>query len=86
MDFLTSTMQKIALNFLPGSVWQMLRGGVIVTTAIFSRFFLQMRPRKNHYFGCAFAILGIIIVGISNVAFAEKSSSSESDTVNIFII
>ena len=48
----------------------MLRGGVIVTTAVFSKFFLKMVPKKNHYFGCAFAILGIIIVGISNVVFA----------------
>jgi hypothetical protein len=32
-DFLTSTLQYIALNFISPSVYQMLRGGVIVITA-----------------------------------------------------
>lgn len=74
-------MQYIALNFISGSVWQMLRGGVIVTTAIFSKFFLRMVPKRNHYFGCAFAILGILIVGASNIIFSPKSDEGDADSV-----
>ena len=80
-DFLTSTLQYIALNFIAGSVWQMLRGGVIVTTAIFSYFFLKMKVKRNHYFGCGFAIIGILIVGASNVIFAS-SGGSTGDSVS----
>ena len=85
-DYLTSTMQYIALNFISGSVWQMLRGGVIVTTAIFSKFFLKMVPRRNHYFGCLFDIIGIAIVGVSSVVFAEHSDDSGSDAVKYSIM
>jgi len=42
-DFFTSTLQYIALNFLNPSVYQMLRGGVIVITAIFSVMFLKRK-------------------------------------------
>ena len=84
-DFLTSTMQYIALNFISGSVWQMLRGGVIVTTAIFSKFFLKMIPKRNHYFGCCFAILGILIVGASNIIFSPKSDEGDADAVNYLV-
>ena len=42
-DFVTSTLQYIALNFIPGSVYQMMRGGTIVTTFIFSIVFLKSK-------------------------------------------
>ena len=54
-----------------------------MTTAVFSKFFLKMVPKRNHYFGCLFAIIGIAIVGVSNVVFAEHSDDSGSDAVNI---
>lgn len=42
-DFVTSTLQYIALNFIPGSVYQMMRGGTIITTFIFSIVFLRAK-------------------------------------------
>ena len=42
-DLITSTLQYIALNFIPGSVYQMMRGGAIVTTFIFSICFLKVK-------------------------------------------
>jgi drug/metabolite transporter (DMT)-like permease len=42
-DFITSTMQYIALNFISGSVYQMMRGGTIITTFIFSIIFLKAK-------------------------------------------
>jgi len=45
MDLLSSALAYISLNLIAGSVWQISRGGVIVTTAIFSKIFLK----KNFY-------------------------------------
>ncbi len=42
-DFVTSTLKYIALNFIPGSVYQMMRGGTIVTTFLFSIIFLKIK-------------------------------------------
>ena len=41
-----------------------------------------MVPKRNHYFGCMFAILGILIVGASNIIFAPKDDDSGADAVN----
>jgi drug/metabolite transporter (DMT)-like permease len=70
-DFITSTLQYVALNFISGSVYQMTRGGAIVTTFIFSIFFLKIKVVKNQILGAALALVGVLIVGISNIAFAD---------------
>jgi drug/metabolite transporter (DMT)-like permease len=68
-DFITSTLQYVALNFISGSVYQMLRGGAIVTTFIFSIIFLKIKVKRCQIAGAAMALFGVIVVGISNVAF-----------------
>lgn len=57
-----------------------------MTTAIFSKFFLKMIPKRNHYFGCLFAIIGILIVGASNIIFSPKNEDGDADAVtnNLF--
>ena len=81
-DLVTSTLQYVALNFVTGSVYQMMRGGSIVTTFVFSMIFLKMKAKKNQIAGSALALVGVLIVGASSLAFAD-SSSSGSDTVNL---
>ena len=58
----------------------MMRGGTIVTTFLFSLIFLKMKAKKNQIAGSALAFLGVLIVGITSLAYS-KSSSSDSDTV-----
>ena len=75
-DFVTSTLQYIALNFIPGSVYQMMRGGTIVTTFIFSIVFLKSKVEKNQILGAALALIGVLIVGTSNMIYASSSSGA----------
>ena len=77
-DFVTSTLQYIALNFISGSVYQMLRGGTIVTTFIFSIIFLKAKVQKHQIAGSALALIGVLIVGASNMIFSSSSSGSSS--------
>jgi drug/metabolite transporter (DMT)-like permease len=84
-DFLASAMAYIALNFIPGSVYQMLKGGGLITTAIFSYMLMKKKIKRNHICGCVLALVGILIVGASNLIF-NSSSSSSTDTVFSFII
>lgn len=71
----------VALNFISGSVYQMMRGGTIVTTLIFSRIFLKAQVKKNQIMGAILVLLGVFIVGLSNTVFKD-SSSDGSDAVN----
>lgn len=77
-DLVTSTLQYVALNFVAGSVYQMMRGGAIVTTFLFSIVFLKMKAQKNQVAGSALALIGVFIVGASSLIFS-KSSGSGSD-------
>lgn len=60
-----------------------MRGGSIVTTFIFSIIFLKIKVMKNQVFGAALALVGVMIVGLSNMVFAD-SSSSDANPVIIF--
>lgn len=77
-DFVTSTLQYIALNFIPGSVYQMMRGGTIITTFIFSIVFLKAKVQKHQIAGSALAFIGVLIVGTSNMVFSDSSSGGSS--------
>lgn len=61
-DTLASMLAYISLNLIAGSVWQISRGGVIITTAIFSRIFLSKKFTNSSILGCFLAFLGITIV------------------------
>jgi len=42
-DLLASTLAYISLNYIPPSIYQMLRGGAIISTAFMSKFFLKKK-------------------------------------------
>jgi drug/metabolite transporter (DMT)-like permease len=65
----------VALNFISGSVYQMMRGGTIVTTFMFSIIFLKIKVMKNQIFGAGLALIGVMIVGVSNMIFKDNSAS-----------
>ncbi len=54
----------------------MLRGGLILFTALFSKIFLKKTLYAHHYIGCILAIVGITVVGVSNFAFGNTGSAS----------
>lgn len=74
-DFITSTLHYIALNFVSGSIYQMMRGGTIVTTLLFSITILKVKVQPKMIVGAMLAVVGVIIVGVSNFIFASGSSS-----------
>lgn len=69
-DAISSTTSYIALNFITGSIWQMFRGGSIIATFLLSICMLKTKPKGNQIIGTIFAFVGILIVGISSLAFA----------------
>lgn len=74
-DFLSSCLQYIALNFIPASIYQMLKGGGIITTFIFSYMLMKPIVKRSQISGCLLALVGIIIVGIAALIFNNNGSS-----------
>lgn len=83
-DYLASTMQYIALNFISGSIYQIMKGGLIITTAIFYKIILKTKIETHQKLGCAVAFVGIVIAGFSNIYFSEETYN-DKNIVNYFI-
>jgi drug/metabolite transporter (DMT)-like permease len=77
-DITANTMQHISLNFISGSVYQMTKGGSIATTLLFSILYLKNRPKRSQIIGCCIAVLGIMVVGVSNVLYSNNPKGSGS--------
>jgi drug/metabolite transporter (DMT)-like permease len=77
-DFVTSNLQYIALTMLQPSIYQMLRGGVVLVTALFSVVFLKKKLQLYHYLGCALVFMGVMVVGIAN--FVLPAQGGEGPT------
>jgi drug/metabolite transporter (DMT)-like permease len=76
LDFIASNVSYFALNLIPSSVWQLSKGGAIITTAIFTRILLKRILTKRRIFGCALATVGITVVGLSVVLFSDPDSKA----------
>lgn len=55
----------------------MFGGGVIISTAIVSRFMLNRLILRHHALGCIFCFIGFLAVGLAAMFFGGSSASSE---------
>lgn len=69
LDTLLTIFQLIALNFLSGSIHQMMKSGTVISTSIFSMLILGMKIKKFQIISIVLTILGIIIIGLVNLLF-----------------
>jgi uncharacterized membrane protein len=72
-DALSTLLAYVALNLTAASVWQISRGGVIVTTAIFSKIFLHKDLTLSSLIGCSLAFFGITLVQIFEITLSSGS-------------
>lgn len=85
-DLLTSTMHYIALNFISASAYQMIKGGTIITTFIFSITFLKYPFLRRQLLGSGLALIGIIAVGLANVLFTTQTYSETNTVTFLFYL
>lgn len=79
-DLIGSTLLNFALLNMAGSVFQMLRGSMIIITCAFSIIFLSKYPKNYQWLGVGIVFLGVFLVGLSSQIF----SSSSSESTNVF--
>ncbi|CAD8069359.1 unnamed protein product [Paramecium sonneborni] len=79
-DLTASTLAYISLNYIPPSIYQMLRGGAIISTAVMSKFFLKRKIKNFQWFGCGLVLVGITLVGMSSFLFPPKQDKNDEDS------
>ncbi|XP_067945965.1 solute carrier family 35 member F6-like isoform X1 [Watersipora subatra] len=78
-DMCGTTLMYIGLNMTDASSFQMLRGAVIVFTALLSVTFLGRSISKQMWLGILFVILGLVVVGLADF-FQPKDPNDVTDT------
>lgn len=77
-DCIASACTAFALIFLPGSIAQIGRSGIIIIVAVYSYFYLKKRYTKTQYLGLFLVILGISFVFLSTIL--AKNAAEEGDS------
>jgi drug/metabolite transporter (DMT)-like permease len=75
-DVCGSTLMFVALTMTSPSVYQMMRGLIVVITAFMSVIFLGRKQYRHHWVSIAFILTGVFIVGYVSVK-ADNSGDSE---------
>jgi len=70
-DLMATSIMYVGLNLTNASSFQMLRGALIVFTGLLSVAFLNRKLRNYEWLGISFVILGLIIVGTSDLIYGE---------------
>ncbi|KAL4465970.1 hypothetical protein ABPG74_004207 [Tetrahymena malaccensis] len=83
-DFITSTLSFFALEFMPPSLYSMVRGGSLIFTTLFSVFFLKRKLYRHHYLGLLIVMIGITTAGV--VVTLNSSSDGNQSKIILGII
>ena len=84
LDLCASTFANISLIFLPGSIYQMLKGSIIIFALLLSIFVLKNKHNISHYSGAFLVIIGFILVGFSS--YISNLNSNEKNKTDFKII
>ena len=75
-DLVASSLSYLGLIFIAPSVYQMMKGFIIVVVAVFSVVFLKSKLYRHQILGCGLATIGVIIVGTVSILFQAASASN----------
>jgi hypothetical protein len=79
-DAIQSVLSNIGLLYLDPSVWQMLRGSILIFTAIIEIVYRHRRLICVDWIGIATTVTGLVIVGVSAM-YEERDVMSDSSNL-----
>lgn len=83
-DVLGTGIAAVAMMFIDAAVWQMMRGAVIVFSAMFTVIFLKRQLRMYHWAGIFFTVLGLFLIGTSAI-LDEAATAKTSGNAHVGI-
>lgn len=75
-DFFGSTIMFVSLLMVPASVYQMLRGAIVIITALLAVIFLKKKQYRHHITSLAVIFIGLALVGVSSIDSGESKKGS----------
>jgi len=87
-DVIGSTLMNIALTLINASIYQMLRGMLVIVTAFMSIIFLKAKLYRHHWSSLAILFIGVFMVGLSSFLGNNTTDgkSSEMQAVGLILI
>jgi drug/metabolite transporter (DMT)-like permease len=86
-DLVATGLMNIGLLYIPASVWQLLRGSMVIFSAILSIIFLKRRVRSFQWFAIFLVLLALVAVGVSCVMSDTNGGGTQSqEIVGIFLV
>ncbi|KAJ3302215.1 hypothetical protein HDV03_005233 [Kappamyces sp. JEL0829] len=85
-DLTATTLMNVGLMFISASIYQMLRGSVVLFTGVFSTLFLGIKHPRYRWFALVVVFLGVAIVGMSSLFRSGLGPTSPSSPVGIFLV
>lgn len=78
-DMTATSLMYVGLSMTYASVFQMLRGAVVIFTGILSLVFLKRKLYAFHWIGMVLVLCGLATVGLASVLFPDQSSDNASN-------
>ena len=78
LDSSSTGLANIGLILLPASIYQMLKGSLIVMTFLMSKFIVKNKHTLDHYVAVPLSTLGVVLVGLS--AYMNADEETDKDT------
>jgi len=85
-DCTASTLMNIALTMVAASVYQMLRGMIIIITAVMSIVFLKRKLYRHHWTSMGFIFLGVVLVGLAYALAPKNPDAPQEETKALGLI
>jgi len=64
-DFSASFIMFVGLLWIPVSIWQMIRGSIILFTGVIRQFWLKKPLKKSEWWALVVIFLSLLVVGLS---------------------
>ena len=85
-DTLSTGLANIGLILLPASIYQMLKGSLIILTFLMSKFVVRNKHILDHYIAIPLSTLGVVLVGLSAYLNAEdEKDENKSDATQTLL-
>ncbi|KAL4237585.1 hypothetical protein ACF0H5_002299 [Mactra antiquata] len=80
-DLVGTSLAGIGLVYVDASVWQMLRGSIIIFAGILSKIFLKRKLKASHWLGMIIVMAGLVLVGCSSVFKSQNHKTNGGKTL-----
>jgi len=86
LDMTATSMMYVGLNLTFASVFQMLRGAVVIFTGILSMVFLRQKLQLFHWLGMLLVLGGLSLVGLASLQSKDSANAPNPLVGDILII